>query len=255
MAERQSFLASARERPAILITGGARGIGAAIARAASPDYRIAVSYLSSAEAAHDLVGEITNQGGEAFAARADIRVEADIQALFSAVEARFGRLDCLVNNAATAVRTTVAELTSAGLEDILRCNVIGTMLCAREAARHMSTASGGRGGSIVNMSSQAAAFGGDRLHGYAASKGAVVSFTVGLARELAGVGIRVNAVSPGAVEDAGAPLSAERHAMLTATLPMQRLCRPDEVARTVLWLASPAASYVSGAVIPVHGAR
>ena len=246
---------SAGDRPSILITGGARGIGAAIARAAARDYRVAISYLASADAARQLVREITDQGGEAFAVRADMRAEADIQALFAAVDARFGRLDCLVNNAAMAARTSIAELTAAGLEDILRCNVVGSMLCAREAARRMSTASGGRGGSIVNMSSQAASFGGDRLHAYAASKGAVVSFTVGLARELAGQGIRVNAVSPSVVEDTGLPMAAERRAMLVASLPMQRMCRAEEVAATVLWLASTAASYISGVVVPVHGAR
>jgi NAD(P)-dependent dehydrogenase (short-subunit alcohol dehydrogenase family) len=149
----------------------------------------------------------------------------------------------------------VAELTQAGLEDILRCNVVGAMLCAREAARRMSTARGGRGGAIINLSSQAAAFGGNRLHGYAASKGALVSVTLGLARELAPQGVRVNAVSPGVVEDAGLPMTPERRAALEAELPMGRPCRADEVAATVLWLASPAASYVSGAVVPVHGAR
>jgi NAD(P)-dependent dehydrogenase (short-subunit alcohol dehydrogenase family) len=131
---------------------------------------------------------------------------------------------------------------------------VGPMLCAREAARRLATASGGCGGSIVNLTSQAATFGGDRLHGYAASKGALASFTVGLARELAPQGIRVNAVSPGVV-DSGAPLIPERRAALEASLPMQRICRAEEVAAVVLWLASPAASYVSGAIVPVHGAR
>lgn len=248
-------MASRDDRPSMLITGGARGIGAAIARAAARDYRVAISYLASADAAAELVREIEAGGGTAVAVRADVRVEADIVALFAAVDARHGRLDCLVNNAAVSARTSVAELTQSGLEDIMRCNVVGTMLCAREAARRMSTQSGGRGGSIVNLSSQAATFGGDRLLGYAASKGAVVSFTIGLARELAGQGIRVNAVSPGVVGDAGPPLDAARHAALEAAMPMQRLCRADEVAATVLWLASPAASYVSGAIVPVHGAR
>jgi NAD(P)-dependent dehydrogenase (short-subunit alcohol dehydrogenase family) len=243
------------DRPSILITGGARGIGAAIARAAAPGYRVAISYLESAAAAEELVREIETHGGTAFAVRADLRIEADILALFAAVDQRHGGLDCLVNNAAVSARTTVAELTQSGIEDILLCNVVGTMLCAREAARRMSTESGGRGGSIVNMSSQAAAFGGDRLHGYAASKGAVASFTIGLARELAGQGVRVNAVSPGVVADAGPPLAAARQASLEASLPMKRICRADEVAATVLWLASPAASYVSGAIVPVHGAR
>jgi NAD(P)-dependent dehydrogenase (short-subunit alcohol dehydrogenase family) len=247
-------LVNASDRPTILITGGARGIGAAIARAATADYRVAISYRESATAAAALVDEIAAAGGEAHAMRADLRAETDIVALFKAVDERFGRLDCLVNNAAVTVRETVAELTQTGLEDILRSNVVGAMLCAREAARRMSTAAGGRGGSIINMSSQVASFGGDRLHGYAASKGALVSFTIGLARELAPQGIRVNAVSPGVV-DSGVPLSPERRASLAASLPLQRICRPEEVAATVLWLASPGASYVSGAIVPVHGAR
>ena len=242
------------DRPTILITGGARGIGAAIARAAARGYRVAVNYRESAEPARQLVGELEAAGAEALAIRADLRVEAEIVALFAAVDARFGRLDCLVNNAATTVRGTIAELTQDGLEDILRSNVVGAMLCAREAARRMSTTAGGRGGSIVNISSQVASFGGDRLHGYAASKGALASFTIGLARELAPQGIRVNAVSPGVV-DAGVPLTLERRASLETSLPMQRICRPEEVATVVMWLASPAASYVSGTIVPVHGAR
>ncbi len=241
-------------RPTILITGGARGIGAAIARAAVPGYRVAIGFRESAAAASRLVGELEAMGTEALAVHADLRVEAEIVTLFTAVDARFGQLDCLVNNAAVTVRGAIAELTQQDLEDTLRANVIGAMLCAREATRRMSTAAGGRGGSIVNLSSQVASFGGDRLHGYAASKGALASFTIGLARELAPQGIRVNAVSPGVV-DAGAPLTPERRASLEASLPMQRLCRPEEVAAAVLWLASPAASYVSGAIVPVHGAR
>ncbi|HUA53138.1 MAG TPA: SDR family oxidoreductase [Candidatus Sulfotelmatobacter sp.] len=242
------------DRPVILITGGAGGIGAAIARAAATEYRVAISYLSSAGPATRLADELAAAGTEALAVRADLRAEADIVALFGAVDARFGRLDCLVNNAAKTVRETVGELTQAGLEDILRSNLVGPMLCAREAARRMATGSGGRGGSIVNLSSQVASFGGDRLHGYAASKGALASFTIGLARELAPQGIRVNAVSPGVV-DSGVPLTPERRAELEASLPMRRICRPEEVAAVVLWLASPAASYVSGAIVPVHAAR
>ncbi len=245
---------SAAERPTILITGGARGIGAAIARAAAPNYRVAISYRESSEAARRLVGEIADAGGDAHAVRADLRAEADIIALFTALDVRFGRLDCLVNNAAQTVRHGLAELTQETLEDILRSNLVGAMLCAREAARRMSTATGGHGGSIVNIVSQVAAFGGDRLYGYAASKGALTSFTIGVARELAPQGIRVNAVSPGVV-DAGPRLAPERRASLEASLPLGRICRPEEVAATVLWLASPAASYVSGAIVPVHGAR
>ena len=242
------------DRPVILITGGAGRFGAAIARAAATEYRVAISYLSSAGPAARLVDELAAAGTEALAVRADLRAEADIVALFGAIDARFGRLDCLVNNAAKTVRETVGELTQAGLEDTLRSNLVGPMLCAREAARRMSTTNGGRGGSIVNLSSQVASFGGDRLHGYAASKGALASFTIGLARELAPQGIRVNAVSPGVV-DSGVPLTPERRTGLEASLPMRRICRPEEVASVVLWLASPAASYISGAIVPVHGAR
>jgi NAD(P)-dependent dehydrogenase (short-subunit alcohol dehydrogenase family) len=241
------------ERPIILITGGARGIGAAIARAAAPDYSVAISYRTNAALAGALVAEIAASGGEAHAVAADVRLERDIVALFKAVDDRFGGLDCLVNNAAITVRGTVGELTQEGLEDTFRTNVVGAMLCAREAARRLSTASGGRGGSIINMTTQVAMFGGDRLHSYASSKGAISSFTIGLARELAPQGIRVNAVSPGVV-DVG-QLTPERQASFRASLPMQRICTPEEVAAAVLWLASPAASYVNGAILPVHGAR
>jgi NAD(P)-dependent dehydrogenase (short-subunit alcohol dehydrogenase family) len=238
----------------MLITGGARGIGAAVARAAAPEYDVIVGYRTSADAARELVRDIEGRGGAARAVAADLRLEADVVALFDALDRRFGRLDCLVNNAAATRRETIDEVTQAGLEDLLRSNLVGALLCAREAARRMSTARGGRGGAIVNVGSQVATHGGDRLHGYTASKGGLASVTVGLARELGPQGIRVNLVSPGVVES-GASLTPERRANLETTLPLQRLCRPEEVAAVILWLASPAASYVSGAIVPVHGAR
>lgn len=187
----------------LLVTGGGRGIGAATSRlAAKAGYRVAINYASNEAAAAALVQAIEQAGGEALAIKGDVGSEAEIQAMFERIDHVFGPLDALVNNAGVVdQRARVEEMSGARLERMMRINVIGSMLCAREAVKRMSTSHGGNGGAIVNVSSIAARIGGPGEYvDYAASKGAIDSFTIGLAREVAGEGIRVNAVSPGIVD-------------------------------------------------------
>jgi NAD(P)-dependent dehydrogenase (short-subunit alcohol dehydrogenase family) len=186
----------------------------------------------------------------------DVSDDAAVETLFSSI-ARYGALTGLVNCAGfTGERTPLAEADIRAIDRILAVNVRGAILCSRLAVGHMSRAGGGRGGAIVNLSSQTARFGGDRLAVYAASKAAIEGLTISLAREVAPAGIRVNAVSPGAVlTDPLKALPPEKLQAMQANMPMGRFCEPEEVARTVLWLLSDAASYISGAVVPVHGAR
>lgn len=186
----------------MLVTGGSRGIGAAVCRlAAEAGYRVAVNFASNEQAANAVVADIAAQGGEAFAIRGDVGSEADIMAMFAAVDQRFGRLDALVNNAGVVdQKARLDEMDAARFERMMRINIVGSLLCAREAVRRMSTRHGGKGGVIVNVSSMAAKLGGAGEYvDYAASKGAIDTFTVGLAREVAPEGIRVNAVRPGMI--------------------------------------------------------
>ncbi|MER8800240.1 SDR family oxidoreductase [Mesorhizobium sp. M0998] len=244
----------------LLVTGGSRGIGAATCRlAARAGYRIAVNYMSNAKAAETVVADIEAAGGEAFAVKGDVGSETDVLAMFEAVDARFGRLDALVNNAGVVDQSArVDELSAARLERMMRINVIAPMLCAREAVKRMSTRHGGKGGAIANVSSIAARLGGPGQYvDYAASKGAVDSFTVGLAREVAGEGIRVNAVSPGIIDteihaSGGQPDRAER---MSKVVPMQRVGTAEEVAAAILWLLSDEASYTTGANLEIGGGR
>ncbi|MER9619006.1 SDR family oxidoreductase [Mesorhizobium sp. M0207] len=244
----------------LLVTGGSRGIGAATCRlAARAGYRIAVNYMSNAKAAETVVADIEAAGGEAFAVKGDVGSETDVLAMFEAVDARFGRLDALVNNAGVVDQSArVDELSAARLERMIRINVIAPMLCAREAVKRMSTRHGGKGGAIANVSSIAARLGGPGQYvDYAASKGAVDSFTVGLAREVAGEGIRVNAVSPGIIDteihaSGGQPDRAER---MRKVVPMQRVGTAEEVAAAILWLLSDEASYTTGANLEIGGGR
>jgi len=241
-----------------LVTGASRGIGAATARlAAARGYRVIVNYLRNADAAGALVGEIERQGGEAIAVQADISVEADVQRLFQEIDHRFGRLDALVNNAGIVNRSMrVEEMAAARVTRMFAVNVTGPFICAREAIARMSIARGGRGGAIVNMSSGASRLGSPNEYvDYAASKGAIDTFTIGLAKEVAADGIRVNAVRAGITatdihESTGNPGRVER---LTPRIPMQRIARPEEIAAAVLWLLSDEASYVTGAVLDVTG--
>jgi NAD(P)-dependent dehydrogenase (short-subunit alcohol dehydrogenase family) len=244
----------------LVVTGASRGIGAAIALlAAARGYAIAVNYSADKEGADEVVAGILAAGGKAAAIQANVADEADVKALFAEAERSLGPITGLVNNAGITGR--LGRLDTMEADDIARVfaiNVTGSMLCAKEAVRRMSTKHGGQGGGIVNMSSRAAEIGGagEWLH-YAASKGAIDTFTVGLAREVAGEGIRVNAVAPGLIatgihEAAGDGGRLERMAPL---LPMKRVGTAEEVAEAVLWLLSPAASYVTGAVLPIGGGR
>lgn len=244
----------------LLVTGGSRGIGAAVARiAAGRGWRVAVNYAENAAAAEALVREIRDASGEAIAIRGDVGVEADVVRMFEAVDRAYGPLDALVNNAGVVARKgRVEDMDAARLERMMRVNVVGSFLCAREAVRRMSTRHGGRGGAIVNVSSVAAVHGSPGEYvDYAASKGAIDSFTVGLAREVAEEGIRVNAVRPGIIAteihaSGGQPDRIER---LRGLVPMKREGEVDEVAHAVLWLLSDEASYTTGAILNVSGGR
>jgi NAD(P)-dependent dehydrogenase (short-subunit alcohol dehydrogenase family) len=244
----------------LVVTGGSRGIGAAVARlAGNRGYSVAVNFLGNEAAAQAVVKEIRSSGGSAVAIRGDIALEADIVHLFQEAEQGLGAICGLVNNAGvTGGFSRVETLEAATLAHVLTANIAGTILCAREAVKRMSTRHGGQGGVIVNLSSLAARTGGagEWVH-YAASKGAVDTFTIGLAREVASEGIRVNAVAPGLIATEihaanGAPDRLER---LNPTIPMRRPGSPAEVAEGVLWLLSDAASYTTGTILEIGGGR
>jgi len=247
-------------KPVLLVTGGSRGIGAATARlAAARGYAVCLSYRSNAAAAAAVVAGIERGGGEAIAVAADVAQEADVLRLFETVDARLGRLAALVNNAGILERQTTLLDTDVGRwQRVLATNVIGSFLCAREAVRRMSTRLGGAGGAIVNVSSMAAKLGSPGEYvDYAASKGAVDSMTIGLAREVAAEGIRVNAVRPGVIytdihASGGEPGRVDR---VKAAVPMRRGGTAEEVAHAILWLLSDEASYSTGAFIDVSGGR
>ena len=240
----------------MLITGGGRGIGAATARlAARQGYRVCVNYRSDERSARQLVERL---GHQSKAVQGDVSIEADVVRMFKEADA-MGGLTVLVNNAGIVDRSTrVENLSAERIQRMLAINVTGSFLCAREAVRRMSTRHGGKGGAIVNVSSMAAKFGGAGDYvDYAASKGAIDSFTVGLAKEVGPEGIRVNAVRPGVIrteihETSGDPGRVER---IGATAALQRGGDADEVARAILWLASSEASYITGALLDVSGGR
>ena len=246
--------------PTVIVTGGSRGIGAAISTlAAERGYAVAVNYTRAAGAAQQIVRGIVARGGRAIAVQADVSVEADVLRLFEQTERELGPINALVNNAGvTGGFSRVESITEAALSHMLAVNVTGAILCAREAVKRMSKRNGGSGGAIVNISSLVARTGGsgEWVH-YAASKGAINSFTIGLAREVASDGIRVNAVAPGLIDtdlhaSNGAPDRLER---MSPTVPMQRAGAPLEVAEGVLWCLSPAASYTTGAILEIGGGR
>ena len=247
-------------QPVLLITGGSRGIGAATALlAARRGFAVAVNYAANAPAADEVVLRIRAEGGTAIAVQADVGDEAQVLAMFAEVDAKLGRLTALVNNAGVVdMQARVDAMSVARLERMFRINVIGSFVCAREAVRRMSTRHGGSGGAIVNVSSAAARLGSPGQYvDYAASKGAIDTFTVGLAKEVADEGIRVNAVRPGLIEtdihaSGGMP---ERAAALAPTVPMKRTGTPEEIAGAIVWLLSPEASYTTAALLDVTGGR
>lgn len=244
----------------ILITGASRGIGAATARlAAQQGYAVAINYRQQAGVAEALASEIVEAGGTALALQADVADEAQVHRLFAEIDEHLGRLDALVNNAGILEQQMRLEAMSLERwQRVFATNVFGSFLCNREAVKRMSTRQGGRGGAIVNVSSIAARLGAPEEYvDYAAAKGAVDSMTIGLAKELAADGIRVNAVRPGVIDteihaSGGEP---ERVARVAGSIPLARGGRAEEVAEAILWLASEQASYTTGALLDVSGGR
>lgn len=247
-------------QPVVLITGGSRGIGAATALlAAQQGFAVAVNYAAHAGAADAVVQQIRVAGGTAIAVQADVADESQVLAMFCAVDAQLGTLTALVNNAGVVdVTARVDEMSVARLKRMFDINLIGSMVCAREAIKRMSTRHGGLGGAIVNVSSVAARLGGAGQYvDYAASKGAIDTFTVGLSKEVAGEGIRVNAVRPGIIDtdihaSGGQP---DRAHQLAPLVPLQRPGTALEVAHAIVWLLSAPSSYVTGAMLDVAGGR
>jgi len=244
----------------MIVTGGGRGIGAATATlAAGRGFAVCVNFLQGGETAAKLVNAINSNGGKAIAVQADVSCEPDVLRLFETVDSALGRLTALVNNAGIVGRQSrVESMDAPRLQRMFAINVIGAFLCAREAIRRMSTQHGGKGGAIVNLSSGAARLGSPGEYvDYAASKGAIDTMTIGLAKELAADGIRVNCVRPGFVHTdihaaGGEPNRIER---LPDSIPMKRGGEPEKVARAILWLLSEEASYSTGAILDVTGGR
>lgn len=242
-----------------IVTGGSRGIGRATALAAAKrGYKVVVGYASNKAAADEVVATIDGSNGKAVAIKCDVGVEADILDLFKKADA-FGKLGVLVNNAGVVDMTArVDEMSAARLTRMMNINVVGSILCAREAVKRMSSKHGGAGGVIVNISSVAATLGSPSQYvDYAASKGAIDTFTVGLAREVSAEGIRVNAIRPGLIDtdihaSGGEPGRAQK---LAHMVPMKRVGTADEIANAVIWLMSDDSSYVTGTIFDVSGGR
>lgn len=244
----------------ILITGGGRGIGAATSLlAAQAGYHVAVNYRVNQDAANEVVSKIKEIGGTAIAVRADVAIEEDVVRMFREVDEKLGSLTALVNNAGILQKQCkVIDLDGPRLQRIFAANSIGPILCSREAIKRMSRSNGGKGGAIVNISSTAIKHGGAFEYAdYAASKGAVEVFTLGLAKEVAPEGIRVNAVRPGSVyteihTDGGEPGRVDR---IKDGIPLKRGGQPEEIAKAVLWLISDEASYCAGSILDVSGGK
>jgi len=246
--------------PVAVITGASRGIGAATARlAAARGYAVGINYRTNGGAAEKVVGDIEAAGGRAVSIQADVSEEQDVLRLFETVDRSLGTVTALVNNAGILeTQMRVADMTAERLNRVFRINVTGSFLCAREAIRRMSTRSGGPGGAIVNLSSGASRLGapGEYID-YAASKGAIDTLTIGLSKEVAEEGIRVNAVRPGFIytdihASGGEPGRVDR---VKAFVPMKRGGTPEEVAHAIIWLLSDEASYITGSIIDITGGR
>ena len=256
----QAHAALSMNAPVLLVTGGSRGIGAATALAAAQaGYAVAVNYQSNSLAADEVVRSIRDNGGQAMALQADVSREEEVLAMFARIDAKWGPLAALVNNAGVVdVSSRVDGMGVARLTRMLNTHVLGSFVCAREAVLRMSTRHGGSGGGIVNLSSAASKLGSPGQYvDYAACKGAIDSFTIGLAKEVAAEGIRVNAVRPGIIEtdihaSGGEPDRAQR---MAPQVPMQRPGSAQEVAHAIVWLLSPQASYCTGALLDVGGGR
>jgi NAD(P)-dependent dehydrogenase (short-subunit alcohol dehydrogenase family) len=244
----------------ILITGGSRGIGAATSLlAAAHNYSVVLTYRTNISAADEVVNKINNSGGKAISIQGDVAREEDILRIFSEIDKHFGRLDALVNNAGIVIgQSAVANMSAERITQMFETNVIGPFLCSREAVKRMSLKRGGNGGGIVNVSSTAIKHGAPFEYvDYAASKAALEGLTIGLAKEVAAEGIRVNAVRPGIIDteihaSGGEPDRVNR---IKDSLPMKRAGTADEVAKAITWLLSDEASYCSGSIIDVSGGR
>ncbi len=245
--------------PVMLITGASSGIGAATAvLAAERGYDIVITYLTNRAQAETLAQKIIALGRKVLCVQADVGIESDVLNVFAQIDTHFSRLDVLVNNAAILRQKSFRDTQVAELEKLFAVNVIGSFICAREAIKRMSKLDGGNGGAIVNVSSIAARFGSPFEYiDYAASKGAIDTFTMGLAKELVADGIRVNCVRPGVINTelhakGGEPGRIDR---IAPTIPMQRAGEANEVANAILWLASDEASYITGSLLDVSGGR
>lgn len=244
----------------MVVTGSSRGIGAATALMASRrGYAVCINYVGNEQAAERLRAQIAGEGGEAIVVQGDMSVEADVLRLFAAVDAQLGPITALVNNVGVLERQCkLSEMTADRLQRVFTTNIMSAFLCAREAVKRMSTRSGGHGGGIVNVSSGAARHGGANTYvDYASSKGAIDVMTLGLSKEVAEEGIRVNCVRPGVTDteihaSGGMP---DRVVRMASVLPMGRAAQSDEIAESILWLLSPQSSYVSGAILDVAGSR
>ena len=245
------------EKGAVIVTGASRGIGAAIAEKVAEDgYGVLVNYTTDADGAQSVVSTIRARGGRAMAVRADVATPRDIADMFERAQQELGPLAALVNNAGiVGTKARIDEQDADELTRLIQVNIVGPMLCAKYAVQAMSTAYGGTGGSIVNIASVAARTGGlSGIAPYAATKGALVTFTRGLSNEVASEGIRVNSVSPGIIATDMIIAAPDAEAAAAAS-PLGRMGRPDEVAATVSWLISPAASFITGSDITVSGGR
>jgi NAD(P)-dependent dehydrogenase (short-subunit alcohol dehydrogenase family) len=248
------------DRPVLLVTGGSRGIGAAVCRLAAADgWQVVVNYAANRKAAEQVVETIEASGGKAVSVQGDVGSAADIDTIFGFIDRTFGRLDGLVNNAGIVDNPQrLDEMSNDRLERMFRVNTLGSVLCARAAVKRMALKFGGKGGSIVNLSSMATVLGsGGQYVDYAASKGAIDTLTIGLARELAEDGIRVNAIRPGIIDteihaSGGLPNRARD---LASIIPMKRAGTADEIAESVVFLLSQKASYITGALLNVSGGR